>query len=165
MINVQGDPGPDSHNDLHIASPDRPHHPTMPPPRASPKALSAAALAVAGLACALTGWWWVAASAPARAGPLLGLAGLCMMGAALAMLWRATLNDQRELHRAQVAAGRAFEHETAIQKAQQEASTANELQPSVPFFITPGHNYVRYGRLGCSCKPCRLCAKCRRTFG
>lgn len=100
----------------------------MPPPRAPPQTLAALVLALVGLACVLAAWWRGAMSpAPDDPGLALGLAGALMMGGAVAWLWHGNQAGQRDLHRAQLAAGRAFAQETAMQQAQQDANRANDL--------------------------------------
>ena len=158
MIKVQGILEPHSHNGRQTHSLDGTHHHTMPAPRAPPIALSALVPVLVGLACALAAWWHVAGSAPAAPSLALGvgLAGVCLMAGAFFLVWRRSLNDQRELHRAQLAAGRAFAHETAMQQAQQDATRANELLVSaldalpigIAIYDPQDHQVIRNRYLG-----------------
>jgi diguanylate cyclase (GGDEF)-like protein len=79
------------------------------------------------LACVLIAWWLVGQLPQSEPGPAVGLTGVLLMAIALVWLWRNTVADQREIHRARIAAGLAFEHENAMQQAQQDASNANGL--------------------------------------
>jgi len=99
----------------------------MAPPRAFLTTRYAVLLALAGLACVLLAWWRVGATAASTSALVLGLGGTFAMVLALGWLWRIALTGQHEMHRARIAAGRAFDSEKAMQQAQLEAERANAL--------------------------------------
>ena len=99
----------------------------MPPPRAPPAVRSILAFSAAGALCTLAGWWLATRGPSVAGGAWLGLPGLVLLLAASAAACRAVFAAQRDMVRAQQAAGLAFAHETAMKQARQAAEQAHDL--------------------------------------
>ncbi len=102
-------------------------HPTMALPHPPSPNRTVPALALAGLVCQGLAWWRLDAVATDAVTLLLAAGGASMMVLAAVWSWRSGLAGQREMHRAYLAAGIAFDRERAMQQAQQDAQQANEL--------------------------------------
>lgn len=87
----------------------------------------AIALASLALACMMAAGWGVAGTPQPGPWLALGGAGGLLMVVALVWIARSSALAGRELQRARVAAGRAFEHEAAMQRAHQDAALAQAL--------------------------------------
>jgi diguanylate cyclase (GGDEF)-like protein len=128
----------------------------MPPPRVSPAVRPVVALAAAGVVCSLIAWWRVGQGLHGIAGPLLGALGVLLLVLASAAAWRVAQQARREMHRAQIAAGLAFEHETAMKLARTEAEQAHTLLASaldalpigIAIYDADDHELIRNRCLG-----------------
>ncbi len=99
----------------------------MAPPRSHPSNGHAPMLALAGLLCQGLAWWRNGTIATDTLTLLLAAAGALMMVLAVWWSWRIAAAGRHEMHRARLAAGRAFDSERAMQQARQDAQQANEL--------------------------------------
>ena len=94
----------------------------MPFTRASTALRTTLALGAAGVACTLLAW-----ARPGQASAALGALGTLLLVLAVFAAWRVARDARRDMHRAQMAAGLAFEHETAMKQARQDAEQAHSL--------------------------------------
>jgi diguanylate cyclase (GGDEF)-like protein len=94
----------------------------MPAPRAPTVFRTTLALGVGGVACLLA-----AGVQPGQPGVILIALGTLLLVGAVIAAWRVARAAQRDMTRAQMAAGLAFEHETAMKQARQEAEQAHGL--------------------------------------
>lgn len=94
----------------------------MSPTRASTAFRTILALGAGGVACILAAGVW-----PGQTSAILTALGTLLLVGAVVAAWRVARNARRDMTRAQMAAGLAFAHETAMQQARQEAGQAHSL--------------------------------------
>lgn len=94
----------------------------MPSPRASTAFRTALALGAAGVGSVLAAW-----APQGQPSATLTALGTMLLVLAVFTAWRVAQGAQRDMARAQMAAGLAFEHETAMKQARQDAEQAHGL--------------------------------------